>query len=108
VLLNDALDERVMRFGPDKSFLVKNCYYVLNFGGISCVGNPGIWHSFAPKKCSIFVWLALHNRLSTKDKLASRGVMRMQLACSGANKRTNPHVFSLSTHLLSLGEIWCS
>jgi hypothetical protein len=48
VLLNDAQDKRVMRFGPDKKFLIKNCYYALNFGGVSCTGNTKIWHSFAP------------------------------------------------------------
>jgi hypothetical protein len=53
-----------MRFGPDKKFSIKNCYYALNFGGVSCTSNTEIWHSFAPKKCKIFAWLALHNRLS--------------------------------------------
>jgi hypothetical protein len=67
-------DRRIMRFGPDKNFSVKSCYYALNFGGTLCAGNQEIWNSFAPKKCKIFAWLALHNRLNTKERLAKRGI----------------------------------
>jgi hypothetical protein len=35
VTLNDEPDERFMRFGPDKKFSMKSCYYALNFGGIT-------------------------------------------------------------------------
>jgi hypothetical protein len=42
-------DVRTMRFGPDKNFSVKNCYYALNFGGILCAENQEIWSSLAPK-----------------------------------------------------------
>jgi hypothetical protein len=75
VSLSDNPDERFIRFGPDKSFSVKNCYYALNFGGVSYAGNQEIWNSLAPKKCKIFAWLALHNRLNTKERLARRGVL---------------------------------
>jgi hypothetical protein len=61
VSLSNEPNVRIMRFGPDKIFLVKSCYYAFNFGGISCVGNQEICNSFAPKKCKIFAWLALHN-----------------------------------------------
>jgi hypothetical protein len=36
VSLSENPDERFMRFGSDKSFSVKNCYYALIFGGVSC------------------------------------------------------------------------
>jgi hypothetical protein len=51
ITLNDDRDVRVMRFGPDKNFSVKSCYYALNFGGVLCAGNQKKWNSFAPKKC---------------------------------------------------------
>jgi hypothetical protein len=73
--LNDDEDARTMRFGPDNNFLVKNCYYALNFGGVLCVGNQKIWSSLAHKKCKIFAWLALHDRLNTKERLARRGMV---------------------------------
>jgi hypothetical protein len=49
VSLSEEPDRRFMRFGPNKNFSVKSCYYALNFGGVSCVGNQEIWNSFAPK-----------------------------------------------------------
>jgi hypothetical protein len=64
-----------MRFGLDKNFSVKNYYYALNFGGVSCVGNQEIWNSLAPRKCKMFAWLALHNRLSTKERPVRKGVI---------------------------------
>jgi hypothetical protein len=33
-------------------------------------GNMEIWNSLAPKKYKISTWLALHNRLTTRDRLA--------------------------------------
>jgi hypothetical protein len=69
VSLSEEPDRRFMRFGPNKNFSVKSCYYALNFGGVSCAGNQEIWNSFAPKKCKIFAWLALHNRLNTKEEI---------------------------------------
>jgi hypothetical protein len=67
-------DTRIMRFGPDKNFSIKSCYYALNFGGTSYAGNQEIWNSFTPKKCKIFIWLALHNRFNNKERLAKRGI----------------------------------
>jgi hypothetical protein len=64
-----------MRFGPEKQFSVKGCYYALNFGGVTCSGNSEIWNSWAPKNCKVFAWLALHNRLSTRDRLTRRGII---------------------------------
>jgi hypothetical protein len=47
----------------------------MNYGGSACFGNNEIWKSLAPKKCKIFAWLAPHNRLSTRDRSAKRGVI---------------------------------
>jgi hypothetical protein len=42
VTLNDGPDIRSMRFGPNKHFSVKACYYAMNFRGVSCLGNEEI------------------------------------------------------------------
>jgi hypothetical protein len=75
VELNEESDLRYMRFGPEKHFSVKGCYYALNFGGVTCSGNSEIWNSWPPKKCKVFAWLTLHNRLNTRGRLAQRGVI---------------------------------
>jgi hypothetical protein len=59
-----------------KNFSVKNCYYALNFGGVSCAGNQEIWNS-ALKKCKIISWLAFHNQFSTKERPVRRGFTRL-------------------------------
>jgi hypothetical protein len=56
-----------MRFGPHKKILVKACYYVMNFRGATVLGNTDIWNSLTPKKCKMFAWLALHDRLNTRE-----------------------------------------
>jgi hypothetical protein len=85
VELNDNADKRFMRFGPTKQFSVKGCYFALNFGGTTCLGNNEIWSSLTPKKCKIFAWLALHNRLSTKDRLVRKGLIDSTVCPFGCN-----------------------
>jgi hypothetical protein len=75
ISLREEPDERYMRFGPDKKFLVKGCYHALNFGGTTIPGHKEVWDSWAPKKCKIFAWLDLHNRLNTRARLARRGII---------------------------------
>jgi hypothetical protein len=35
VTLTEVPDEHFMRFGPNKQFSVKNCYYAMNWGGVT-------------------------------------------------------------------------
>jgi hypothetical protein len=64
-----------MRFGPYKKFSVKACYYAMNFGGVTVLGNTDIWNSLTPKKCKIFASLALHNRINTRERLNRKGII---------------------------------
>jgi hypothetical protein len=75
IILNDEADTRSMRFGPYKNFSVKACCYAMNYGGVTAFGNTEIWSSLAPKKCKIFAWLVLHNRLNTRERLARRNII---------------------------------
>jgi hypothetical protein len=68
ITLSEEPDTRFMRFGPHKTFSVKACYYAMNCGGVTILGNSDIWNSLAPKKCKIFAWLALHNRINTGER----------------------------------------
>jgi hypothetical protein len=72
ITLNEEEDVRTMRFRPYKNFSVKACYYVMNFEGVTIPCNTDIWKSLAPKKCKIFAWLTLHDRLNTREGLARR------------------------------------
>jgi hypothetical protein len=91
VELNANADKRFMRFGPTKHFSVKGCYFALNVGETTYLGNNEIWSSLAPKKCKIFAWLALHNRLSTKDRLARKGLIDSAVCPFGCNSEESLH-----------------
>jgi hypothetical protein len=49
ITLNEESDTRYMRFRPHKTFSVKACYYAINFGGATVLGNSDIWNSLASK-----------------------------------------------------------
>jgi hypothetical protein len=74
ITLNGDADTRSMRFESYKNFSVKACYYALNYRGVTILGNAEIWCSLTPKKCKIFAWLTLHNRLNTRERLARRNI----------------------------------
>jgi hypothetical protein len=64
-----------MRFGPYRNFSIKTCYYAMNYGIVTVLGNTVIWSSLAPKKCKIFAWLVLHNRFNTRERLARKRII---------------------------------
>jgi hypothetical protein len=49
ITLSEESDTRFMRFGPHKTFSFKACYYAMNYGGVTVLGNSEIWNSPAPK-----------------------------------------------------------
>jgi hypothetical protein len=49
ITLNEGPDIRSMRFGSHKNFSVKACYFAMNYGGVTVLGNTEIWNSLAPK-----------------------------------------------------------
>jgi hypothetical protein len=75
ITLNEESDTRYMRFRPHKTFSVKACYYAINFGGATVLGNSDIWNSLAQKNVIFFAWLALHNRINTKKRLTRKRII---------------------------------
>jgi hypothetical protein len=82
---------------PEGVFSVSSAYSLLfseASGEVDLVGmvNPvfaRIWSSLAPSKLIAFSWQLLHNRIPTKDNLASRGILRGDVpgscvVCSGS------------------------
>jgi hypothetical protein len=51
ITLSEESDTRFTRFGPHKTFSFKACYYAMNYGGVTVLGNSEIWNSLALKKC---------------------------------------------------------
>ncbi|KAL4385159.1 hypothetical protein GQ457_15G001640 [Hibiscus cannabinus] len=53
-----------------------------------------IWHAFHIPKHSIVVWMAILNRLPTRDRLSSFG-MQVEIGCvlCGRKQETRDHIF---------------
>jgi hypothetical protein len=66
-----------MRFGPHKHFTVKACYYAMNYERVTVLDNTDICNSLVSKKCKIFAWLALHNRINTRERLSGKCIILM-------------------------------
>jgi hypothetical protein len=43
-------------------------------GSTSLAGFERVWTTWAPPKCRFFLWLVLHNKCWTADRLAKRGL----------------------------------
>jgi hypothetical protein len=50
----------------------KSAYETLFIGAVHFEPWELIWKSWAPKKCQFFIWLAVHKRCWTADRLARR------------------------------------
>jgi hypothetical protein len=99
ITLNEEPDVRSMRFGPYKSFSVKACYFAMNYGGVTILGNTEIWNSLAPKKSKIFAWLALHNRINTTERLTRKGITSNSACPFGCQTDKNlTHLLFACTH----------
>jgi hypothetical protein len=99
ITLSEEPDTRFMRFGPHKTFLVKACYYAMNYGGVTVLGNSEIWNSLALKKCKNFTWLALHNRINTKERLCRKGIISESTCPFGCQYDENlAHLLFSCTH----------
>lgn len=53
---------------------VSSIYHSLRHRSPAPVWIKAIWHSFHIPKCSFFLWLALRNRLLTKDRMVRFGL----------------------------------
>jgi hypothetical protein len=57
ITLSEKPNIRNMRFEPHKNFSVKTCYYAMNFGGVTVLGNTNICNSLAQKNVKYLLGL---------------------------------------------------
>jgi hypothetical protein len=48
----------------------------MSCGSTSLAGFERMWSTWAPPKCHFFIWLVLHNKCWTTDRLAKKGLPR--------------------------------
>jgi hypothetical protein len=73
--LSDGVpDKHIWRFSPTGQYSSKSAYDMLFLGSTSFGAFERVWESWAPSKCSFFLWLVMHNRCWIADRLAKRGL----------------------------------
>jgi hypothetical protein len=70
----EVQDRHIWRLASDGQYSAKSAYGGLFLGSIPLRPWEKIWKTWAPPKCSFFLWLVAHNRCWTSDRLARRGL----------------------------------
>jgi hypothetical protein len=69
-----VLDKHYWRFSSNGIYSAKSAYEIMFCGSTSLAGFEIVWSTWAPPKCQFFLWLVLHNKCWTADRLAKRGL----------------------------------
>lgn len=64
----------VITWSCDTSIKTSDIYEAIRCHTVGPLWLKSIWHRFAIKRCSFILWLALKNRLLTKDRMANFGM----------------------------------
>jgi hypothetical protein len=95
----------------NKEFSVRSCYQWFMEGGCVTDYPTDIWKNKVPLKLKIFIWLAIHNRVPTKDVLLHRNINIADASCvlCGMAEETVDHLFlqciisqSIWSHFMTL------
>ena len=67
-------DSHIWKLSSSGQYTAKLTYRGLFQGSVRLFSWEGIWKTWAPAKCRFFMWLVVHNRCWTADRLARRGL----------------------------------
>ena len=67
-------DKHIWRFSANGQYSAKTAYEGFFLGATVFRPWEKIWKTWAPAKCSFFMWLVAHNKCWTADRLAKRGL----------------------------------
>ncbi|GJN04342.1 hypothetical protein PR202_ga21885 [Eleusine coracana subsp. coracana] len=65
----DTPDRHTWRFSTSGQYTAKSAYDTLFLGSVPFEPWERVWKSWAPGKCHFFLWLAVHRRCWTADRL---------------------------------------
>lgn len=74
IVLNHTEDQHQWRFESSGQFSIKSAYRTFFIGSTSFEPWKRLWKSWAPGNYKMFLWLAIHNRCWTADRLEKRGL----------------------------------
>jgi hypothetical protein len=84
-------DRHFWRLSSSQQYSSKLAYELLFVGSTSFAPYERIWKSWAPAKCKFFLWLVMHNRCWSADRLARRGLPH-PASCPFVTKRRKPSI----------------
>ncbi|ONM30676.1 hypothetical protein ZEAMMB73_Zm00001d040162 [Zea mays] len=67
-------DKHSWKFSASGDYSSSSAYQVLLLGAVEFRPAERIWKTWAPRKCKFFMWLVVHDRCWTADRLAKRGM----------------------------------
>ncbi|GJN31492.1 hypothetical protein PR202_gb19900 [Eleusine coracana subsp. coracana] len=70
----DVPDVHFWHFSTSGQYSAQSAYEILFSGAIHFGSWERIWKTWAPGKCQFFLWLAMHKRCWTADRLARRNL----------------------------------
>jgi hypothetical protein len=73
-LIPDGKDRLEWRWSPDGSYSSRSAYAALMLGQSAVLGTKELWKTSPPNNCRFFVWLALHGRCWTAERLHRHGI----------------------------------
>jgi hypothetical protein len=74
ILQPEIPDRYKWKLTQDGSYSSKSAYKAFFVGSIKFGPWRRIWKTWAPPRCKFFIWLVLHNRVWTADRLARRNL----------------------------------
>lgn len=74
VLQSGIQDIHRWRFSSSGQYSAKSAYEIFFQGSVQFQSWERIWKSWAPGKCRFFLWLVVHKRCWTADRLARRNL----------------------------------
>lgn len=108
ILQPKVADTHVWRFSSNRQYTASSAYDFRLQGKIAFRSWARIWKGWALGKCKFFVWLVVHNRFWTADRLARRGLPHLDccpVSTLWSRKRDHPSS-TCRVYLLGNSGVW--
>lgn len=74
IALQNTPDNFIWRWHSSGAYTTKSAYRALFYTEVAVADTRELWRTRAPNKCIFFIWLALHERCWTSDRLQRHGL----------------------------------
>lgn len=89
---SDKPDEPVWTLDSSGKYTTKSFYKLINWGGIATPIWDKFWKIKVPHRYLVFVWLAIHNKILTRDNLSKRQTVEDVSCLFCSDKETVDHL----------------